>query len=71
MTYELHPGYSPTYHSRAAECLQKIRGTDYVVFFLFNFHTLVLKSIPMNHSQISNEILCPYCRRYRDCNNPG
>ena len=26
--------YSPTYHSRATECLQKIRGTDYVVFVL-------------------------------------
>ena len=26
--------YSPTYHSRANECLQKIRGTDYVVFVL-------------------------------------
>ena len=25
--------YSPTYHSRATECLQKFRGTDYVVLF--------------------------------------
>ena len=22
----------------------------------------------MTHPQISNEILCPYCHRYRDCN---
>ena len=44
---------------------KKIRGTDYVVFVLIKFplmsNILLLKSVPMNHSQISNEILCPYC----------
>ena len=29
--------FSPTYHSRATECLQKINGTDYVVFVLIWF----------------------------------
>ena len=29
--------FSPTYHSRANECLQKIRGTDYVAFVLIQF----------------------------------
>ena len=28
---------------------------------------LLLKSVPLTHPQISNEILRPYCRRYRDC----
>ena len=28
---------------------------------------LLLKSVPLTHPQISNEILCPYCRKYRDC----
>ena len=28
--------YSPTYHSRATECLIRIRETDYVVFVLIS-----------------------------------
>ena len=30
----LHFRYSTTYHSRANECLQKIKGTDFGVFVL-------------------------------------
>ena len=71
LTYVLSISYSPTYHSRATDCLQKIRGTDYLVFVFIRFpqmsNILLLKSVTMTHPQISNEILCPYCRRYRDC----
>ena len=37
LTYVLSISYSPTYHSRATDCLQKIRGTDYLVFVFIRF----------------------------------
>ena len=56
--------YSTTYHSRASECLQNIRGTDLVVFVLILFpqicNILLLKSVCLAQPQISNEIMCPY-----------
>ena len=56
--------YSTTYHSRASECLQNIRGTELVVFVLISFpqmsNTLLLESVPLAEPQISNKIMCPY-----------
>ena len=56
--------YSTTYHSRASECLQNIRGTDSVVFVLIlnpqMCNILLLKSVPWAQPQISNKIMCPY-----------
>ena len=54
-----------TYHSRASECLQNIRGTDLlVVFVLILFpqmsNILLLNSVLLAQPQISNKIVCPY-----------
>ena len=58
--------HSTTYYSRASECLQNIKGTDYVVFVLILFpqmsNILLLKSVPLAQPQISNKIMCPYYR---------
>ena len=58
--------YSTTYHSRASECLQNIRGTDSVVFVLILnpqiSYILLVKSVPWAQPQISNKIMCPYYR---------
>ena len=56
--------YSTTYHSRASECLQNTRGTDLVLFVFILFpqmsNILLLKSVPLAQTQISNKIMCPY-----------
>ena len=63
-TYLLRMSYSTTYHSRASECLQNIKGTDYVVFVLISFpqmsNILLQKFLPLAQPQISNKIMCPY-----------
>ena len=41
----------------------------YLEHFGASANILLPKSVPMTHPQISNEILCPYCHRYRDCRN--
>ena len=56
--------YSTTYHSRASDCLQNIRGTYLVVFVLISFpqmsNILLLESVPLAEPHISNKIMCPY-----------
>ena len=57
--------YSTTYHSRASEYLQNIRGRDFVVFVLILFpqmsKILLLISVPMTQLQMSKKIMYPYC----------
>ena len=56
--------YSTTYHSRASECLQNIRGTDLVLFVVILLpqmsNILLLKSVLLAQPQSSNKIMCPY-----------
>ena len=67
--------YSTTYHSRASECLQNIRGKDLIVFVLILFpqmsNILILKSVLLAQPQSSNKIMClyyPYVVLYTNLN---